>query len=93
MKVSPSPSLFIAGVAVKSQMNYYLYFNCTYESDETSPICYEKILIALLKSSSAVFREVGLGVGIAAALVGYSTLITVHAVVEALKERVCLLLI
>lgn len=41
-----------------------------------------------LKSSSAVFREVGLGVGIAGALVQYATLIAMHAVVEALHKHV-----
>lgn len=41
-----------------------------------------------LNLSSAVFREVGLGVGIAGALVQYSTLTAMHVVVEALHEHV-----
>lgn len=76
MKVSPSPSLLIAVVAVKPQLN--LYFNCTYESDETSPICCEKTLIPWCRSAQVILCSLqrGLGVGIAATLVQYSTLIT-----------------
>lgn len=79
----PPSSLFIAVVAVKPQLNYYLYFNCTYESNHERPVqsAVKNILVSrslylcseALKSSSAVFREVGLGVGNAAELVQYST--------------------
>lgn len=90
-ETQPLSHLFIALIAVKPQLNCYLYFNCTYESDDYSMICCEKILILYLlsealESSSAVFREVGQGFGIAAALVQSGALMTVHVVVSALQK-------
>lgn len=87
MKAAPPSVFFLAVVAVKPQLNYYLYSNCTYGTEETSLICYEKILISHLRSTQVIpcslYRvEVGLGVDIVAVLVQYDTLITVLLVVE-----------
>ncbi|KAF5905272.1 putative WD repeat-containing protein C3D6.12 [Clarias magur] len=41
-------------VAVKPQLNYYLYSNRTYGTEESSLIGYEKILISHLRSTQVI---------------------------------------